>query len=497
MIKRMWSTGKSRLYDRAIGLFNQGRYRQAIRLFQKIIADSAGSGGLRFRLASFYCAQAYCDLGRILFAMGNYLGALQEFKQVLRIDPERTQVYEYMGRCYEKIGAQDNARKVYGRIAEMNPWNQPARLKVVSAFHRLGIWDRVEAACLKHLQQYPLHADLHYTLGLTYLGTGKPLLAISALEQAVAINPEYWPARIRLGATYAAADEPEKADRQFSLILERFPEYVDLYHHLGVVHAGRKKDLGAALKWFQKAVSENPNFTDARIKLAVLLCAAGHNLEGIRILREGNRLDPEDESLALLLEFFEKGRSLSVSESEENGAVEELLAQTIGAFGKNLVVAPSVVEMLMLTRPIEDENLPRLLEQVIEAVQCAAHLYARYPDFQWSIGSLHYRAGKLEQAETAFREALLLNPTYTRAQIMLFKTLKAAGKTQAALEVGDILVDQRVLYPDFLRSFGELCFRTKAYQKAEGLFRKTLELRPDDDQAHIFLKQLLEKNRDL
>ncbi|MFZ5569589.1 MAG: tetratricopeptide repeat protein [Thermodesulfobacteriota bacterium] len=496
MIKRIWSKGNRRLYDRAIGLFNQGHYRQAIPLFQKIITDTT-SGGLSYRLASFYCAQAHYDLGRILFSMGNYLGALSEFEQALRIDPERSRVYEYMGHCHEKIGARENSPDLYRRIAEINPYNYPPGLKIIAAFHRLGIWDRVEDACRRRLRQYPHHADLHYTLGLTYLGTGKPMLAIPSFEQAVAINPHYWPARIKLGTAYANTGAPDKAAAQFSLLLEKFPDYVDLYHHLGSVHSGSTSgDQTAALEWFQKALSANPGFSAARIKLAMLLFSSGRHPEGIRLLREGSRVYPDDRSLRLLLEYFDKTGRVRESETRDNGTAEALLHQTIGTYGQNLAAAPNVVEMLMLTEPIEDENLPGLLDQVIEAVRCAAHLYTRYPDFQFGIGSLHYRAGKLAEAETAFREALQLNPTYTRARIMLFNTLKTAGKSRSALEIGDLLLNRQVGYPDFLLSFGELCFRLKDYDKAGNLFKRALERNPGDEKARRLMQQLLEKKKE-
>ncbi len=495
MIKKIWSKGESRFYEKAIGLFNQGQYRLAIRLFKKMLVEFAGSRSVKYRLAMFYCAQSYYELGKILFAMGNYLGALQEFEEVLRIDPERTEIYECLGRCYEKIGARPAALKIYNRMADFNPYRCPAELKMISAFHRLGIYDRIEAACIQRLEQFPQHADLHFILGLTYLGMGKPIHAIPALEKAVIINPAYWSARIRLGAAYTLTDELNRAETEFSMILGKYPDYVDLYHHLGIIHAGRKQDPQTAMQWFQKALSGNPNFSDARIKLVIMLCATGRFQEAVAVLKEGLRLNPENSSLALLLAYFQRGTQYPHTKTLPNGAAEELIAQTITGFGKNLVAVPSISEMLMLTRPVEDMHLPGLLAELVHAFQEPGHLYARYPDFHWGMGSLHYRVGHLEEAEKAFRLALELNPGYTRARLMLFNTLKTAGKIQPALEAGNILLDQQIDYPDLLCGLGELYLKIKSRDKAEELFKRTLEHKPDFSRARIFLKQLLESER--
>lgn len=501
MTHRMWPKRKSKIYDKAMRLFNQGQYRQAIPLFHQVMTASSETRGMRYRLASFYCAQSYFELGMVLYAMGNYNGAMREFEQVLRVDPERARAYEYIGHCAEKVGAGEDALEVYCRISDVKPFDYPARLKIVSAFHRLGIWERVEAACLERIQNNPDHADIYYMLGLTYLGTGRPYQAIKAFEEAVTINPQYWSARLRLGAAYATAGKRESAGGQFSMMLEQFPDYIDLYHHLGVVQADRPDASNCryetSLKLFRRALSGNPQYVDARIKQALMLCAAGHFNQGIQTLREGRRINPEEPSLALLLDFFEKNRAATEIENAEKRTLEALLTETVGAFGRNLPAAPSVVEMLLLIRPIEDANLPVLLSSVIEVVKCAAHLYDAFPDFHYSLGFLQYRAHSLDAAEASFNKALSLNPSYKQAKIMLFNTLKTAEKKKLALDAGNELFAGGLDYPDFLLAFGKLSLDMKRYAQAERSFKKLLERKPDDADGHALLKQVLDKKKDL
>jgi tetratricopeptide (TPR) repeat protein len=87
-LKRLFNLDIDRDYEKGMLCYNRHMYREAIEQFENILATKAPCISLNHNLARFYCAQAYRNIGIVLFATGNASSALQKFQKAIELNPE-------------------------------------------------------------------------------------------------------------------------------------------------------------------------------------------------------------------------------------------------------------------------------------------------------------------------------------------------------------------------------------------------------------------------
>jgi Flp pilus assembly protein TadD/TolB-like protein len=162
---------------------------------------------------------------------------------------------------------------------------------------------------------------------------------IHYFHDALKVNPNYTPAMLQLGKTYFANREYESAsgwlarvpktdqaageanfllgmaefyrgnyDRAFAAfnyLLTRVP-LTEVYNNLGVVEA-RRGHRAAAVDYFSKAVTADPNDADYRFNLAVALFRNGDTATAARQIKEELQHRPNDAEAKGLLETINRG----------------------------------------------------------------------------------------------------------------------------------------------------------------------------------------------
>jgi Flp pilus assembly protein TadD/TolB-like protein len=162
---------------------------------------------------------------------------------------------------------------------------------------------------------------------------------IRYLRNAIKLNPNYTLAMLQLGKTYYSAheyesaaswfsriakDDPvageanfllgmsefyrgsfEKAFTAFNYLASRLP-LTEVYNNLGVVEARRGR-RSAAVEYFSKAVSADPNDPDYRFNLAVASFKNGDSAGAARQLREQLQRSPSDGEAKALLDLINRG----------------------------------------------------------------------------------------------------------------------------------------------------------------------------------------------
>ena len=101
--------------------------------------------------------------------------------------------------------------------------------------------------------------------------------------------------------------------------------------------------------------------------------------------------------------------------------------------------------------------------------------------------SLHTRLGQLRRQQQ--RE-----PDNVAVLQQLAQALFQAGRKSACLEALGDLYRRVGQDPDQVRQIGAFCLRAEYYPEAADYYRKCLELRPDDNQAHNDLATILQKH---
>ena len=257
-------------------------------------------------------------LGLSFLRRGMYEEAIEQFEEAIVINPENSVFYNNLGRAYLGTGKVDEAITVLEKAIELSP-------NFADFHNNLGMAYLKKGMCKKAVEQFeratainPYYADAYYNLALAYVANGYTRedfqLSIDSdarihenMEKALKINPNLKNAEFQKGEEYLKAHQFEQAfaaferarqnavsspDLSFVLdfylrvvhdgkniksttiwqhirkleqLLKKYPNYADLYNHLGVAYVIMSKFVNnKAIQLFEKAMEINPNFERAR-----------------------------------------------------------------------------------------------------------------------------------------------------------------------------------------------------------------------------------------
>jgi Flp pilus assembly protein TadD len=152
------------------------------------------------------------------------------------------------------------AREAYRRVLKVDPDNLPALVNLGVTEYRLGQYEEAERLLQSSLRLKPDHATAWLNLGILYLDRDQTMSALAALAQAVVHAPSDPVARNYLGVAAGRNGWFDAAESELRRAVELRPEYADAHFNLAVFclernppavelarrHYRRARDLGAA-----------------------------------------------------------------------------------------------------------------------------------------------------------------------------------------------------------------------------------------------------------
>jgi TolA-binding protein len=125
------STTAKEYYD-AVSLFSQEKYKEALSAFKRILEAGADPE---------YVAKAMYDLGRSLYMLKDYDGAIKHFTGIVQSNPKHPDLIDilfWLGQAWEKKGDSERAKGFYKKIISMEQDEDAApRLKAKRALRLL------------------------------------------------------------------------------------------------------------------------------------------------------------------------------------------------------------------------------------------------------------------------------------------------------------------------------------------------------------------------
>lgn len=134
-------------------------------------------------------------------------------------------VYYILGAAYARLLDRERAIKYFEKSIEQEPERETTYVNLL--FH---LWDKNDSErAFALLENYKKtfrqkQYEYHFFRAATYQRAEDYQKAILEAEQAIKIKPNSAEARFALGAAYLYANDPEEADKQFSLAVEIDPE---------------------------------------------------------------------------------------------------------------------------------------------------------------------------------------------------------------------------------------------------------------------------------
>jgi tetratricopeptide (TPR) repeat protein len=352
--------------------------------------------------------------------------------------------------------------------ARTRPQDASAAGRLAMALHAQEQYHSADAAYQRARQLDPKSFAWAYLHGLVQTKLGQLQAAAGSLRQALAIDPEYVPARVALADALIQDAQLEAARTEYSALVRDYPELALAHYGYGRA-AAMLGDGAAALEEYRAAVELAPQFGVAHYALALAYRDAGFpdraatHLDAYRRLG-ARRPMPPDPLMEGVNAFRSTARDLIAAGArlEEQGLVDESIARHLEALEADPTTAQAHVNLISLygrkgqidsaqrhykaALKLEGDHAgahynwgvllagERQLDEAADAFRRALEVSPFHPQAHNNLATLLAGQGKLDDAATHYRQAIANDPGHRVARFNLGRVLIALGRPREAAE---------------------------------------------------------------
>jgi putative PEP-CTERM system TPR-repeat lipoprotein len=273
-------------------------------------------------------------------------------------------------------------------------------------------------------------ASLRTTLAAAYAALDKPELALSALNAALAEDPDYSPALLARARTKAAARDFDGALAITEGVLAKNPGNAEAWKLKGDLLLVAKNGPDDALIAYRRALQSDPRHLAAHTAI-------------LSVLMQHGKLEDATAQLAEL-------KKLAANNPQTRFLEAQLAYQK-----KDFKQARELAQQLVQLAP----NNPRTLQLA---------------------GAIEFQLGALAQAEIYLAKALQAAPDFISARRLLVMTYMRSGQSAKAVSALNAVAGKDGIDPSFYSLAGEVYLHAGDPTKAEEYFAKALKLDPGD-----------------
>lgn len=267
------------------------------------------------------------NVGVMRFFQGDWAGAAEQFRQVLKVQPSFWKAQALLGICEKRLGHPGEAKRLLERSVphlDDGALRVQAGLELVEIPYQAGDLDKAAeiVGTLQHANPanadvlytaYRIYADLadrardtlalvapessrmHQIMAQHLINEGDIPGAITQYHKALAIDPKLSGIHYELGEAIlkdSTSDAAlQQAEEQFRAALAENPGDAGAEYRLGRVSAQRL-DFTTAVEHYSRALAVRPDYAHAQIALGEALMKMGESQKALEHLLAASRLDP-------------------------------------------------------------------------------------------------------------------------------------------------------------------------------------------------------------
>ena len=235
------------LFQQGEQAYNEGKYREAERIFRQIITIESGN------------TRGYNSMGVVLEKQGRLEEAIAAYKKAIEIDPNYALPYYNMGVVLEKQGNLEEAITAYKKAIEIDPNYAVAYNNIGIVLEKQGKLEEAIAAYKKAIEIDPNYALPYYNMGIALYDLGKLEEAIAAYKKAIEIDPNYALPYHNMGYVLEKQGKLEEAISAYKKGIEIDPNLAYAYYNLGYALEKQGKSQ-EAVDAYKKAIDLEPNY---------------------------------------------------------------------------------------------------------------------------------------------------------------------------------------------------------------------------------------------
>jgi tetratricopeptide (TPR) repeat protein len=277
-------------------------FRLSRKIFEKPAADTCTKMGVVLLANGFYDEavqkftkaiemdpnhlQAMKNYGVTLTLLEDYDGAIAMLNRARELGPGYADVFYHLGNVHLYRRELDDAVQNYLQALQINPRYADAHLKLAAACMGYLLQSgttlpdsKVQELCVRAKQESDTAASLNpklrnrsFLMAQDYLRNKKYSLSF---QQFMDVRPKYVPRigdeiiffftlTLLYGSEGIDLQMTEQYVDKLTTVIEEYPHYADLHHHLGVAYLIKARfDVNRSMKEFKKALEINPKFQKA------------------------------------------------------------------------------------------------------------------------------------------------------------------------------------------------------------------------------------------
>jgi tetratricopeptide (TPR) repeat protein len=360
-----------------------------------------------------------------------------------------------------------------------------AQFQAALAAYHAGQFAEAATRLEKMLPKTPSSFEVHELLGLVYASESQYEKAVEPLQTAAHLQPNSAAAHINLAAALSEVGNPNAAADQLHKAIAVEPHNFDGNHNLGVIYV-RAGKVTAAVPFLEEAQRVNPSSYENGYDLALAYSLTGRSADSEQLIK-------------------------TLLPQKNTGELHDLLAQVEEKRG-NYVAAADEFSVAAHMDPSEGNLfdwgsellLHRTYDPAIAVFGQAVQRYPGSPRLWTGLGMAQSSQGKYEEAIQSLLKAADLNPSDARCYRFL------AHAYELSPNPSDEVVHSFRRYAElaprdsmaqYYYAAGLLKGKTPApaspeFDQAESLLRKSVDLDPNNTQAHFRLGNLYADQHD-
>lgn len=438
--------------------------------------------------------EAYQLLGDVYSYQGNYVSAIECFRQALDLDPENEQLEMRLAMVLARLDKKSEAIKVLEALLKRHPEATVARLSLARFYSEKGLNDQANAAYQQILDQDPgqQNAALEYgkLLEQTDVDT-----AIEIYRNVLSHNPLAAAVRQRLAQIYLSREQLEKALEQFQAVRKQYPDNLQIVERIAFIHLelehwaeaeaalrGMPEDsehqdqnryylsmalsgqgkVEEALQVLEPVSKTSSIYPDAVLQRAYLNSRIGQNVQAVSVLRQALEEGFEQVDMYYYLAVF-------LGEQKEYEQAREVVLSGIENHPEDtrLLYQLGIADEKLGDRKAAVESMERILE--LDSDHADALNFLAYHQAEKGLD--------LDLALSRARKALKLKPSGYVVDTLgwiLFKMGRFA-ESRVQLEEALRLQPEDAVIAEHL---GDVYRELKLWREAGKVYRRALEIDP-------------------
>ena len=176
---------------------------------------------------------------------GDYRGAIADYNEAIRLNPNHVEAYNNRGGVRFKLGDKQGAIKDCNQVITIDTNNDQAYFN--RGLIRSVLGDN-QAAIEDYNQVIKIdsnNAEAYFNRGLAHSVLGDNQAAIEDYNQAIRINPDHAKAYFSRGTAFYDVANKGNAMKDFKEAIRINPNYAEAYHNRGVARYDLRDDKGA------------------------------------------------------------------------------------------------------------------------------------------------------------------------------------------------------------------------------------------------------------